>query len=438
VSRDLDEVFEEIERGVVAPLYLLWGEEFLVRRGADELRDRLLPKDSRDLCSSLMDGASPREVAQELATLPLFPGRKVVVIRDPEFLAPKKPRGDPLARARDAWRSGRRKEGARRVLALLAKGGWGRAELNFSAGKAPSIEEWRKELNVDLNQGDLAFLQEVAAFCEQEQLSAPEGDVSPILGLITKGVPSGHALIIASSEVDPANPLLKWAREQGHLIERKVAARVKDLNISDLVHETLRQYRKKLGPGAEELLKDRCGGNMRLLRSELEKLALYAEGPMIAAADVDLLVGRSREEEFLELSNALQKRDLRAALRYLADAMGQGMASLQLLGAIASIVRTLLLNQDRLFRLARGKLPRSFDEFKQRLFPKIEEEAAAEQQRIPHPYAVFAGMQAASRYPRGGLLNALRACGDADLALKSSGNGQLVLERLLWSICLDG
>ena len=105
------------------------------------------------------------------------------------------------------------------------------------------------------------------------------------------------------------------------------------------------------------------------------------------------------------------------------------------LGAVASILRTLLLNHDRLVRLARGRPPRYFDEFKSRVFPAIVKETAADGQRPPHPYAAFVGIQAAGRYERGELLGALAACAEADVALKSSGNGRLVLERLLWSVC---
>src|SRR5688500_10753480 len=115
---ELEDALSEIDSGEVAPLYLVWGEEFLIRKAADELVRRLVPDASMGLNFSVLDGASPREVAQDLATLPLFPGRKVVLVKDPEFLAPKKGRGDPLNKARDAWKSGKRKEGARRLLAV--------------------------------------------------------------------------------------------------------------------------------------------------------------------------------------------------------------------------------------------------------------------------------------------------------------------------------
>jgi hypothetical protein len=96
----------------VLPIYLFWGEEFLVRREADALARTLVPDAAAGLNLAVLDAASPREIAAELMTLPLFPGRKVVVVRDPEFLAPKKGRVDALGKVREAWKAGRRKESA--------------------------------------------------------------------------------------------------------------------------------------------------------------------------------------------------------------------------------------------------------------------------------------------------------------------------------------
>ena len=83
---------------------------------------------------------------------------------------------------------------------------------------------------------------------------------------------------------------------------------------------------------------------------------------------------------------------------------GNGAHGLQLLGAVASVVRGLLENQDRLDRLAHGSAPRSYDEFKNRVWPAVEKEAKESKGKAPHPYGAFLGMQAAGRYGRSGLL----------------------------------
>lgn len=444
MSDTMDEVMAELERRPAAPVYLFVGDEFLVRKGADELVKRLLPDASAGLNHFVMDGASPREVAQELSTLPMFPGRKVVLLRDPEFLASRKGKADGLSRAREAWKAGRRKEGARRVLAVAAQAGWGAAELDPSAPGAPGVAAWKEELNVELAEADLEFLREVAVYCREERVTAPEGDVTPLCAELERGLPPGHTLVLAGKDMDARSPLYKLAKEKGRLVDRKLADKHKELNLSEFTSSVLKPLGKRLGRGADQLLKDRVGGNMRLLQSELEKLAAYANGPVIEAADVELLVGRAREEEFFDLMEAIQGRNLPMALRYVEDALSHGSHGLMIVGAIASVLRGLLENHGRLTRLGcHGRIPRTFNQFKADLFPEIEREPRGPKGRAPNPYAVWMGMKAAEGFGADALLDALVACADADLELKSGADGKfpkefspdrVILERLLVNV----
>lgn len=434
MSAELDSVLKQIDAGTISPLYLALGEEFLVRKAADELVKKLVPDQAMGLNYAVLDGAAPREIANELATLPLFPGRKVVLLRDPEFLAPKKGRGDALARSKEAWKSGRKKEGARRLLALAARAGWGAGDLDPKSSEAPTAEDWKRELDVELAEADLAFLSEVAAFCKDERISAPEGDESALVTLFEKGLPSGHALVIAATDVDKKSALYRVADGKGVVIERKVAARFKDLDVGQEVRSVLAPYKKKMDSRAEAALKERCGSNMRLLQSELEKLALYVEGPIIQVADVELLVGHAREDEYFELAEALQARSLPKALSYIHEALEREEAPLALLGSITSVVRGLLLGAERLQQLCGGRAPRDMREFEANVYPAIAAEAKAAKLKPQHPYAAFMALKAAGQYGRKELLEGLCACAEADLALKSGG-GPLVLERLLWGLC---
>src|SRR5262249_28344387 len=160
MSESVASLLAEVKAGKVRPLYLCWGEEFLVRRDAEALAQALVPDAEAGLNFAVLDTGSPREIAAELMTLPLFPGRKVVVARDPEFLAPKKGRVDALGKVREAWKAGRRKESARRLLALVARAGWGVAEVDPSIPGAPSPEAWREELGITLADADLDWLRE--------------------------------------------------------------------------------------------------------------------------------------------------------------------------------------------------------------------------------------------------------------------------------------
>jgi DNA polymerase-3 subunit delta len=429
VSDELEDTLQALDAGDESPAYLLWGEEYLVRKSAEALVEKLVPNAAAGLNLVTADGSTPREIAAELATLPLFPGRKVVLVRDPEWLAPKKGRTDALGKAKDAWKQNRRKEAARRVLAIAARAGFGLSQIADADADA-----WERELGVGLSGPDLQFLKEVADYCAAEGLTAPAGDEGALIELLEKGAGKGQVLVIAATDVESKSPLVRLIKDKGTVIERKVAGRLKDLDLSEFATETLQPYNKKLGQGALDKLKDRVGSNFRLLASELTKLALYTEGNTITARDVEMLVGHAREEEYLELSDALQKRDYDATMKYLAEALAQGSAPLQLLGAITSIVRNLLMNFERGVQLSGGKPPRNYNDFQSRIFPQIEAEAKAAKTRVPHPYAAFMGMQAAQQYGRKVLLDGLKSCAESDLALKLGGT-ELVLERLVWTLC---
>lgn len=433
MSDELEDALQALEAGGESPVYLLVGEEFLVRQAADKLLGKLVPAQAAELNLVTMDAATPRDVAAELATLPMFGGRKVVFCRDPEFLAPKKGRVDALGRAREAWKANRKKEAARRVLALAARAGWTVAELDPSRAGAPGPDDWEKELGVSLAQVDIDFLKEIQAFCGAEGIEAPGGDDSALTGWLNAGPAKGQVLLIATSELDAKSAFVKAVKDAGVFLEFKVAGRLKELDLTQFARETLAPHQRKLGPGALELLKERVGANFRLLQSELTKLALHSDGATITAKDVDLLVGHAREDEYFELSEALQKRNFEAASRFVADAIAQGNNELMLLGSIAGIVRTLLMSHERMVALSGGKPPKSYPDFQARIWPKIEAETKAAKGRPPHPYAAFMGMQAAAGYGRRELLRGLVACAEADLALKLGGDA-LVLERLLWTL----
>lgn len=434
MSDELDDVLQELDAGGEAPAYLLAGEEFLIRKAAEKLLGKLVPGGTADLNLVTMDAATPKEAAAELATLPMFGGRKVVFLRDPEFLAPKKGRPDALNRAREAWKANRRKEAARRVLAIAARAGWGPADLDPTGSGTPRPDDWERELGIVLADVDVSFLKEVAQFCAQESLGPSSSDDAALTEWLAGKPAKGQVLVIAATELEAKNAFVKLLKDKGRALEFKVASKLKDLDLNQFAVETLAPYKKKMGPGALDLLKERVGGNFRLLGSELTKLALYTEADTVTKKDVDLLVGHAREDDYFELSDAVQKRNYDGAMKYVADALGQGAHSLMLLGSVAAIVRSMLMSFERMRRLSDGKPPRNYNDFQARVWPKVEAEAKANKTKVPHPFAAFKSMEASMAYGRQELLRGLVACAEADLALKLGGE-ELVLERLIWTLC---
>lgn len=430
MSQANDALLKEIEAGKAPPVYLITGEEFLVRKASDEIVGKLVPKAMAGLNLAVHEGSSPADVARDLATMPMFRGRKVVVVREPEFLAPKKGRADALAKIKEAWTAGRRKVAANRALALFGRAGWGPDQLC-----APDPSAVSRELEIELADADVAFLKEVGSFCKAESLTAPEGDTGALERLLEKGPPRDHHLVIEAVHLDSRSTLAKLCIKVGTLVDRKVERELRKLDIHDTVVDSLASFKKRLEPNAEKRLKDLCGGNMRLLQSELEKLALYVgESGTIKEADVEAIVRRAREEEFRELSDALGARDLKATLRYVGVALDQGEAPLKIHGAVASIVRRMLEDRVRWGRLGFSARTGKGD-FDRRGIPELEKEAQERGAKVPHPYVAWLGFQSCMRFEVRELVDAMLAVAQADVSLKSGGTGKLVLESLAMKVC---
>lgn len=433
---EIEQALAEIDAHKPRPVYLLVGEEYLVRRAGEAIVMRLVPKARASLNVSILEGAGPADVARDLTTVPMFRGTKVVVLREPEFFAPRKARAHAFAAVREAWTEGRRDAAARRLLALAARAGWGPDRLDPTADGAPSAADWKRELDVELADADVAFLKEVAQHCKARGLTAPESATTALEDVLARGLPAGHHLVVEASAIDTRSPLVRLCEKAGAIVDRKVERELKSLSISEPVADVLAPLGKRLEPMAEARLKDLCGGSMRRVRSEVEKLAAYVgERLAITVADVDELVLRAREGDWFELSNAFSHRDAAAAVACLDRALAQGDPPLMLLGSLASSVRRLLDERERCDRRpAPPGLP-SFAEFKRSELPAVEKAAKAAGKKLPHPFAAYQLMQAALRYTRSELLRAHAQLAAADLALKSSANGRLVLEALAWSVC---
>lgn len=254
-----------------------------------------------------------------------------------------------------------------------------------------------------------------------------------LLRLFQQGLPERTHLLLTQADWEMPAVLEKWLKAHAEVEHHAVASKLKDLDVDDLVARCLEPLGKTLAADAKALLKMRLGGQMRLWAQELEKLALYSEKKRIGVEDVELLVVNAREEEFLELSEALQQRNHERALSHVTEALSQGASPIMLVASIASVVRNLLLNRERLSFLGEASsFPRNYGEFQRRVWPRLEADAG--QAKLPHPYAVFMGMSAAAGFSKKLLCRLLVLCAQADLDCKS-GKSQFVVENLIRHMC---
>ena len=199
-------------------------------------------------------------------------------------------------------------------------------------------------------------------------------------------------LVLVASDVDRTRKLYKTLQKQSTIVEcwGLRVARDGRLDLREVARTAEQMVKQAVGnagqqiePAAARLVAERAGTDIARLRGDVERLLLYTAGsPKITLEDARQIVSAETAQDDWAVTNAIQRRDAREALRQLALALDAGGVSYQILGQLAWFVREKL--------------------------------AATDPRRVPA---------------------AIEALFRTDLELKSSGDARVLLERLVVQLC---
>jgi DNA polymerase-3 subunit delta len=433
----LERCLDDARAGAPAAVYLFHGDAFLSGRAARGLAAALVPEQQRALNVVELDpAASPADVAAELLTRGLFAGpesRKVVIVSEPAFLTSKEDGAAAFERAQQAWQEGRQREAARRLLALAAKAGWRAEDLASESSGRPGAAAWSKELGVSAGAYDDDFVRDVARYALEREMKAARGDAAALDAALVRGFPPGHVLVIAAGKVDGRLPLVKKLAGAGRsvtfAIGKEGAWGEERVVLRPVLDVLLAGTGKAVDAAGEARLGELVGDDARTLASEIAKLVSFVgDRTTICAADVDAVVTRVASDPFFALGNAVEARDLRQALGVLDRSLADGASPFMLLGSLAATVRRLVVERERGRKAAGERRIASFDAWQSLVLPRLGQDELGGKK----PYGFWMKYQAAQRYGRGALLQALADLADADLAMKSGSDARPALERVLW------
>jgi len=436
------ELLEQAAAGTAPAVVLIEGDEYLARTSARELAAALVPEKDRGLNLLVLDAAAgAREIASHLVTVAMFAAPKAVVVEGGEAFAEELDAAREIARARELWQGKRQRDAARRLLKLVRPAGWVAAELALGTRTGASAARWRKDLGAAPEEADKSWLQELSAYALEQGLSAPPEDLEVLVKAVERGLPPKTHLILVAESLPPKHALVRLAQEKGVHLKRRAERRgrtIDTLDISALVAEELGPFKKRLARDAEVDLKNRLGDDLRLIASELRKLALYAgERAQITREDVEAIVAPVREEEFFALAEAVGEGDTAKALQLFGDELRRkanaSAVALPFLGGVASAVRKALADSARY--AAPGPRELGYNEYQSKLFPGLEAELSGKGHKIPHPFAAWLGYKRSRRKPRAFWRKALVRCAEVDFELKNGADPRLSMERLLVEIC---
>ena len=172
---------------------------------------------------------------------------------------------------------------------------------------------------------------------------------------------------------------------------------------------------KQIDRSTASLLVQFAGENLAMLTNELDKLLAYtADRPAITSADLTKIVTATHAPEAFELSNAITRSDLKAALTVLASVLSTRGAEFMLLGELAWHIRRALQVQQR---IEAGENPQS----------------AMKAARVFYGQREF--MDMLKRRPRAKLQTDMRRLIAADLGMKSGLGPKPAMQQLVTELC---
>ncbi len=449
----LEKVFADLNKGVLAPCYLLYGEEeYLITEALQKILDLIMPQADRDFGLFFLDGenADIDNLGDLILTPSLLGGRKVFVVRNTTIFHSRENLADLISKIRENIDEQPAKA-AKSFLAFLKIAGFTLEDLQGAGWKKITDEQWRKVVEGDTGDDRGKWLPRIIDICVSQGLSA--GSVADkadkLAELFAKGLPAGNCIILTADTVDKRKKIFKIISDAGVVLyfgQTKGEAAQKEL-LKNQARKLLERYGKNLTPAAWIALGRKTGFELRRSLAELEKLVFFVgDRGNVEEKDVEEVVGKTREDSIFDLTTALSQKNQLAALVALRALLDQGLHHLMILTMIVREIRLLL--QARIL-MDSGKLPKfnnnmEYGWFSKNIHPALSELAAT--MDLPkdfltnkHPFVVFNVIRNCGRFSYPVLVGYLDDLLGIDRAMKSSAmdltTRPLLLENFLIKAC---
>jgi DNA polymerase-3 subunit delta len=270
------------------------------------------------------------------------------------------------------------------------------------------------------------------------------GDTADVLlAGIDAGLADGSALVFMATGQGPSDKVDKRVKGYKGLAKRGAAL---ELNTQRLEHlaqwlrDKAAEEGKRLAPDAVDLLLHRVGHDMQVLRMELDKAVLYCkDADRIDAADLEHLVGKSKEDAIWDVSEAITRGDSVRAMEIVKQLVTLGTYPLVVLSLLVRQTRH-LLQARLLWEEAGSPAFRDMGSFQSRVASRYENGAfgrGADDVTTIQPFATFKRFEAARGTTTSELRHSLARLARADRETKTgAGEGaNELLSELVLDLC---
>ena len=422
--------------GDTSPLYVVGGDLVVAEARAEKLAAALAEL-SGCAVESRRRPAGLGEILQNLRTFSLFDAAKVVLVVDSAIFADRQAAAELIDQAAQAQPAAGEldtagREGASRLLQALRVFGIDAAAHPVEA--IGSLPKWaleggtarrkkhrkRTAKQIAALRDDLAKLLEAARDAGLE--GHAEGDLAELGAIVAKGLPEGHALVLAENAVAADHPVIQALAGRGAYLDLGKVSAGRDgawqglkVLTDQLAEETsVPIAADAAGELARRTLRQTGGWGKRdvdaestaRFAGEYRKLASLARGGKITRRQVAETVEDRGEEDVWQILDAIgEGRGGEAVARYqrlLAAADDAISARLSFFGLLAGFCRhlTAVAGIARLRRIPAGL--RNYNQFKSRCVPKLQAELDDGKNPLAglHPFRLHRAYLAASRMDR--------------------------------------
>jgi DNA polymerase III subunit delta len=172
----------------------------------------------------------------------------------------------------------------------------------------------------------------------KKESETPAKDLEPLLAYVKAPVDTA-CLVMVAAGLDGRRSLTKLLESKMTVVECEGPADVQEA--ARWVRDRVSQEGLTIDAGAARLVADRVGRDIGRLRSDVDRLVLYAfDKKAITSEDVLEVVGARTLQDNWGVTNAIERRAAAEALRELALLMDSGAVPYMILGQLAWFVRT--------------------------------------------------------------------------------------------------
>ena len=451
---DFEKVLIDNKEGNVAlpPCYLLYGEEdYLIKDALNKIIAITVPETDRDLNLFFMDGENEDidVLCDTIMTPPLIPGKKVVVVRNTRLFQSRRVLPEILQKIRYFFENDP-DTAVKYFSQFMRITGWNLDDLKNDGWKRITDDDWQKIVEGDSGHDRETWLPGIIEVCIRRGMEVTEkrDDTERLEDVLKSGIPEGNHLIITAETVDKRKRLFKVISETGmilHFSPAKGEARQKNV-LMDAAKDLLAKSGKKLSPRAWIAIGKKTGFTLADSISALEMLITYTgERTSIEEADVEEVVGKTKEDTVFDLTGALADKNLHQALSSLKDLFDQGVNHVLILSMIAREIRFLLHAKTfiKSGKIASFHQNMDYDAFHKSVYPVIQalmndkgKKGSRGDFGAQHPYVIYHALKNSHRFAYEHLVSHLEDLFDMDMAFKTTAREpKFLLERFIVNAC---